>query len=110
MRDTPTSETPTAVMPNVGFEIVAAMTRSNLHAMSEWNREMAKFVGHRLEEDARLQDELSRCCQPFEAFEVFARFMHTALLDYASETRKLQAMSVDTTADSMAAIEDPSRI
>ena len=88
---------------NMGFELATAMTRATLHAMSEWTREMGRFLSHRLEMDAKLQEDLSRCKQPFEAIGVYSEFMQTAVNDYAREAQKLQELSAGAAAESIAA-------
>ena len=90
--------------PNMGFELAAAMTRATLHAMSEWNREMGRFLSHRLEMDAKLQEDLSRCAQPLEAVGVCSEFMQTAVGDYAREAQKLQEISTGSAAENIAAM------
>lgn len=90
--------------PVMGFEVATAMTRATLHAMSEWNREMGRFLSHRLEMDAKLQDDLSRCTQPFEAIGVCSEFMQAAVSDYAREAQKLQELSASAAADNIATV------
>jgi len=80
--------------PFMGYEVATTMTCAMFHAMSEWNREVAKFVGHRLEMDARLQAELATCTNAFDAFDTVSKFMQTASADYAREARNVQELSV----------------
>lgn len=91
--------------PLVGWEIATAMTRTMFHAMSEWNREMAKFVGHRLEMDAQLQDELARCDNPFNAVDALSKFLQTAFADYAQEARKIQELVANMAEENYVALE-----
>ncbi|MEM8853130.1 MAG: phasin family protein [Pseudomonadota bacterium] len=91
--------------PLMGYEVATVMSRAMFHAMSEWNKEMAKFIGHRLEMDAKLQAELAACDSPFEAFDHLTRFMQTAYLDYAKEAKTVRDIAATTAEDNLAVME-----
>lgn len=96
---------PGRMSPLIGVELTAAMSRATLQAMSTWSREMARFIGHRLETDAELQERLSRCTEPGEAIEAWSNFMQTAMNEYADEARRLQDLSAESATEAMATME-----
>lgn len=91
--------------PMAAFEIASATTRAMLHSMSVWNAEMAKFIGHRLEMDAKLQDELSRATEPAHVLDAMSKFYHAAFADYREEGEKLGKIAVDATEESLVSME-----
>lgn len=94
-----------AGLPMFGFEMATAVSRATMHAMSEWNREMSRFIGHRLEQDAELQDRLARCDNPGQLFECCSSFMQQAFEEYADEFRRLQQLSAEAASENMSALD-----
>lgn len=87
------------------FEVAAATNRAMFHAMSVWNAEMAKFVGHRLEMDAKLQEDLARTMNPFDAFEAMTKFYETAYADYRKEGERLSDIAATTAEENLVSLE-----
>ncbi|XWN31584.1 MAG: phasin family protein [Devosia sp.] len=100
-----TDQATVPLSPFMGFEVTTAVTRAMFHAMSEWNKEMARFLGHRLEMDAKLQADLAACNSPFEAFEHLTNFMQTAYADYAREAKTVQEISATTAEENLATMD-----
>lgn len=98
-------------LPMFGSEVMISMTKASLEAMSDWNKEIHRFMSHRLEQDMSLQEAFSRCRSPGEYFQAYATFMTKAMHDYVEEVQLLQEMALEAASSSQqaatAGLKDP---
>lgn len=104
MTNTPEDQTQMPT-PMPGFELPTAMTRAMLETVGVWNREVGRFIGHRLEVDGEFQTRLAHCTDPAEALDLVSRFFQTAFHEYAEEAQKLSKISAEGAAKGMAAVD-----
>lgn len=65
-------------------------------------REYYGFIADRLRKDAEFGQELMGCRQPMAAFSLWSDFGKEVVSDYQAEVQKLQAMTAEALAASMA--------
>lgn len=79
--------------PDLAIELSGELTRILINSMSVMNQEMARFIAHRLQMEAKLQRDLTRARTMFDAYDAMARFWQGAFADYSKEARTLQGIA-----------------
>ncbi len=88
-------------MPMAGAAFAMAASRAWLKSFSDYNKELSRFLAHRLEQDADLQTKLASCQKPAEMVEIYSEFTQNAFKEYADETQRLQAVAAEAMSSGM---------
>ncbi|SIT02378.1 Phasin protein [Roseivivax lentus] len=89
----PGDANPFAKLQDAGFGDFMGMSQSWMEAMSRMSAEFVDFIGERLKEDAKLQQELRNCRDLGELQALQIRFTQRAIEQYQAESGKLLEIS-----------------
>ncbi|MHC0052610.1 phasin family protein [Actibacterium sp. D379-3] len=82
-------------MQTEGLALLGGFGTAMMEAMGRSGAEVMEFVGNRLKEDMKLQQELMNCRDMNKIGEIQAQFMKTAMAQYSAESGKIMQISTD---------------
>lgn len=74
----------------VGPDMAARISQATMQGLTEQQQQMSRFMAHRLEEVARLQQRLAASNSPTALFDAYSDFTLTAMRDYGEQAGKMQ--------------------
>ncbi|HTW73065.1 MAG TPA: hypothetical protein VME47_24525 [Acetobacteraceae bacterium] len=75
--------------PDVAFRQFWDQGETIVHSLSQWNAELARFVGERISRNAQAFGRIAECCRMSDVLDAEAQWVRDVFDDYARESSHL---------------------
>jgi|GEM_PF-1706560 len=91
---------PTSIMASQ-MRVALQMNQLVLKGMTDFHKEVHRFIDHRLRAEIGLQNALQKCKTPTEALQTCTSFVEDAMSEYMEEIGALGEVSVKSAGDAL---------